>query len=305
MTKILSRCTHDKVSVAGSLFVAIAAFGFSAKAILVKLAYSHQVDAVTLLAMRMAFALPFFLVMALMSRPPPDEGRSKVSDAMVVTGLGLLGYYLASLLDFLGLEYISAGLERLILFLYPTLVLIFSCVFLGRTIKGREIAALILCTLGIAVVFYRRISLAQPDLLLGTSLVFGSTIAYAVYLIGSHRVIVKLGPTRFTAYAMTVACVACLVQFAATHPIVALQVPAKVYGLAFAMAVFSTVLPSLFLSMGIQRIGASRASLISSIGPVATIAMAYAVLGEMMYPEQLLGSLLILMGVLAVSGHKN
>jgi drug/metabolite transporter (DMT)-like permease len=215
------------------------------------------------------------------------------------------GYYLASFLDFWGLEFISASLERLILFLYPTLVVIFSFLFLGRPIKGKEIVALILSYLGIALVFHRQISVGQPDMMLGASLVFGSTVAYAAYLMGCRRVINKLGPRRFTAYGMTVACMACLAQFALTHPISAFRAPAPVYALALGMAIFSTVMPSLLLSMGIQRVGASQASLIGSIGPVATIALAYAVLGEVMRVEQLLGSMLVLAGVLVVSLGKN
>ena len=132
-----------------------------------------------------------------------------------------------------------------------------------------------------------------------------SDLAYAAFLMGCHRVIQKLGPRRFTAYAMTAACLACLAQFALTHPLSALQVQTPVYALALGMAVFSTVLPSLLMSMGIQRIGAGRAALISSIGPVATLGLAYAVLGEVMGWDQLLGSLLVLAGVLVVSLGKN
>ena len=288
-------------AVTGSVLVALAAFGFSAKAILVKLAYLHSVDAVTLLALRMAFALPFFLLMGIWGKPSAIQGKLGLADGAAVVGLGLLGYYLASFLDFWGLEYISAGLERLILFLYPTLVVTFSFLFLGRPIRFKEMAALILSYAGIGLVFYRQVSVGQPGMMLGAGLVFGSTVAYAAYLMGSHRIIQKLGARRFTAYAMTVACMACLAQFALTHPLSALKVPTPVYALTLGMAVFSTVLPSLLLSMGIQRIGASRAALIGSIGPVATIALAYAVLGEVMGRDQWLGSLLVLAGVLVVS----
>jgi len=294
----------NKLALTGSLFVALSAFGFSAKAILVKLAYLHQVDAITLLALRMAFALPFFLLMGVWGNSTTHPYKPSLIDGISIVILGLLGYYLASFLDFWGLEYISAGLERLILFLYPTLVIVFSCLFLRRPIKRKEILALVLSYLGITLVFYRQVSINQPEILLGASLVFGSTLAYAVYLMGSHGIIKKLGPRRFTAYAMTIACIACLAQFALTHSLSALWVPQSVYALALAMAIFSTVMPSLLLAMGIQRIGASRASLISSIGPVATIALAYFVLGEVMGLAQLLGSALVLSGVLVASMGK-
>jgi drug/metabolite transporter (DMT)-like permease len=279
--------------------VALAAFGFSAKAILVKLAYFHAVDAVTLLALRMAFSLPFFLLMGLWGGQPAPA-KTGMADVAAVIGLGLLGYYLASFLDFWGLEYISAGLERLILFLYPTLVVVFSFLWLRRPVSGRELIALLLSYAGIGLVFWRQVSPSQPGTLFGAALVFASAAAYAGYLMGSHRAIARFGARRFTALAMTTACGACLLQFVLTRPLSALNLPMQVYGLALAMALFSTVLPSLLMSMGIQRIGASRAALIGSLGPVATLALAYAVLGESLEVEQLLGSGLVLAGVLTV-----
>ncbi|QSA96595.1 DMT family transporter [Methylococcus sp. EFPC2] len=295
----------DSAPLSGSLLVALAAFGFSAKAVLVKLAYGHQVDAVTLLAMRMAFSLPFFLLMALWRRPAGGAGGISAADGWAVIGLGLLGYYLASWLDFWGLEFISAGLERLILFLYPTLVVLLSWLMLGRAIAGREVVALVLSYIGIALVVYRQITTGSADLILGAALVFGSAVAYALYLLGSHGVIARLGATRFTAYAMTAASGACLVQFALTRPLSALFVDAPVYALALAMAIFSTVLPSLLLSLGIQRIGASRAALVGSLGPVATIALAHVFLGEVLSREQSLGALLVIAGVLWAGRGKN
>lgn len=285
----------------GSVLVAIAAFGFSAKAILVKLAYLEQVDSVTLLALRMAFSLPFFLIMALWGGRPAHTNRMTPGDAFEVAGLGLLGFFVASYLDFLGLEFLSAGLERLILFLYPTLVVILSFVFLRRPVTAKEVVALLLSYSGIALVFRGQLSFEQPDILLGAVLVFGSTVAYAGYLMGSHRSIRRLGARRFTAYGMTVACVACISQFLLTHPVNAIQVPVRVYGLSFSMALFSTVLPSLLLSMGIQKIGPRRASLVGSIGPVATLGFGYLLLGEVLSIDQLAGSVLVLAGVLVVS----
>ena len=305
MTRIDTRVSAEGRSRTGSLFVVLAAVGFSTKAILVKLAYVHQVDAVTLLAIRMAFSLPFFALMALLGRSNSGNGTISPADWAAVLGLGLLGYYVASFLDFRGLEYVSAGLERLVLFLYPTLVVLLSSVFLGRRIKSKEVGALILSYLGIALVFYRQASFEQENFMLGAGLVFGSTVAYAIYLMGSSRVIARFGPTRFTAYAMTAACAGCMAQFAATHPLSALRVSSDVYALSLGMAIFSTVLPSLFLSLGIRRIGATRASLISSIGPVVTIALAYVFLGEVMSGEQWLGSCLVMAGVLIVSLGKN
>ena len=301
MPSIHSSATDRAATAAGGLCVALAAFGFSAKAILVKLAYLQHVDAVTLLALRMACALPFFLLMGFCGRRAAAAGQPSLGDAAAAAGLGLLGYYLASFLDFRGLEFISAGLERLILFLYPTLVVAFAFLFQGRPVKRLELAALALSYAGIALVFYRQAAPAAAGTLQGAGLVFASAAAYAAYLMASPPAIRKLGPGRFTACAMSAACLACLAQFALTRPLAALNVPAQVFALALGMAVFSTVLPSLLLAMGIQRVGASRAALIGSIGPVATLALAYAFLGEAVDAAQLAGAALVLAGVLAVS----
>ncbi|NJD07357.1 MAG: DMT family transporter [Methylococcaceae bacterium] len=292
---------NSAIAAQGALLVVLAALGFSAKAILVKLAYRHGVDAVTLLALRMAFSLPFFLALAWWDARRTPPGTAEKYDGLAAVGLGLLGYYLASLLDFLGLEYISAGLERLILFLYPTLVLLISAAWSKRRISRREAAAVVLSYLGIALVVAREPLLPERNWGTGAALVFGSALAYAVYLVGSNRLIGRFGATRFTAYGMTMACTACLAQFAATHPLEAAKASAPVYGLSLAMAVFCTVLPSLLLAQGIQRIGARRAALIGSLGPVATLVLAYLVLGESMGWEQLLGSALVLAGVMMVN----
>jgi drug/metabolite transporter (DMT)-like permease len=289
----------------GIALVFAAAVGFSTKAILVKLAYRHAVDAVTLLALRMAFSLPFFLIMGLWSGIRSADAALERRDWWVVLGLGLLGYYLASFLDFLGLQYISAGLERLVLFLYPTLVILLSALFFRRRIRPVEIAALILSYAGIVLVVSDPVAGgANRDLALGVALVFGSTLAYALYLVGSGQAIVRFGPARFTAWAMGFACLACMAQFALSHPPAALVLPWEVYGLSLAMAVFSTVLPALWMAQGIRRIGASRASLVGGIGPVATLFLAYRFLGETVSAVQIAGSLLVVLGIVLVGVKK-
>ena len=284
--------------------VVVAAIGFSGKAVLVKLAYrAHPVDAVTLLALRMLFSLPFFLAMGIWShRSGPDRAISRKTWGRVLM-LGFVGYYLASYLDFLGLQYISAGLERLVLFLYPTLTILLSVWFLGKTITKREIQALCITYVGIALVVAHEVRLEgdASQVLLGGGLVFASAVAYSFYLIGSGETIAQLGATRFTAYAMTVASVLCVLQFALTHPWSALAMPASVYWITLMMALFSTVLPVWLLSEGIRRLGAGQASLIASVGPVATLAMGAAFLGEQVGWLQVLGAVLVLGGVLLVS----
>ncbi len=285
----------------GAGFALFAAVGFSGKAILVKLAYLNGVDAVTLLALRMVFSVPLFLAVALWSRGREKANPLEKQDLAVVFGLGLVGYYLSSLLDFSGLEYISAGLERLILFLYPTMVVLISAAIFRRPVGRREVIALALSYAGLALVFLHDVGVSQKGMALGAALVFGSTLTYSIYLIGAGHAIARIGAIRFTAYAMLVASTATLVQFAATHPLGAIRQPLRVYELSLAMAIFSTVLPVFMLSAGIRLIGSGRTSLIGSVGPVSTIVMAQFFLGEPISAAQILGSFLVLTGVLSVS----
>ena len=285
----------------GILFALVAAIGFSAKAILVKLAYIDSVDAITLLALRMAFSLPFFLVVAAQANRNKHSLALTTRDKSAVIGLGLIGYYLASYLDFLGLQYISAGLERLILFLYPTMVVLISALVFKHKIGRTAWFALLISYAGIALVFLHDMHVLQHDAFTGSLLVFGSALAYAMYLVGAGHTIARIGATRFTAYVMTVACAACLLQFAVTHPVAALDLPVRVYGLSIAMAVISTILPAFLLAAAMRRIGSVHTSMIGSIGPVSTIFLAYVFLGERMSLEQIAGSVLVLAGVLMIS----
>ncbi|MBI3902957.1 MAG: DMT family transporter [Nitrosomonadales bacterium] len=291
----------DRGTLFGVAFALLAAVGFSAKAILVKLAYIEHVDAVTLLALRMAFSAPFFIGVALWARYQHAEPLRR-HDWMLVLGLGLIGYYLSSFLDFLGLQYISAGLERLILFLYPTMTVILTALIYKRAIGRRVAGAMALCYAGIALVFLHDAGMKQGgSVVLGASLVFASTLSYSVYLVGAGHAIARIGASRFTAYAMIVASAASLLQFAVTHQPGALDLPLRVYELSIAMALFSTVLPVFLLSWAIRHIGSGSASLIGTIGPVSTIYMAYVVLGESLSLLQIAGSALVLAGVLIVS----
>jgi drug/metabolite transporter (DMT)-like permease len=294
----------SRQKIIGTVFALVAAIGFSAKAILVKLAYIDSVDAITLLALRMAFSLPFFLVVAARANRNKHSQRLTGKDKLAVIGLGLIGYYLASYLDFLGLLYISAGLERLILFLYPTMVVLISALVFKHNIGRTAWFALVISYAGIALVFLHDMHVLQHDAFTGSVLVFGSALAYAVYLVGAGHTIARIGATRFTAYVMTVACAACLLQFAVTHPVAALDLPIRIYGLSIAMAVISTILPAFLLAAAMRRIGSVHTSMIGSIGPVSTIFLAYVFLGERMSLQQIGGSVLVLAGVLMISLKK-
>ncbi len=286
----------------GAAFVFAAAIAFSAKAIFIKLAYAYSVDAVTLMALRMLIATPFFVVMAFQASR--DQGNSALAahDWGKVVALGLAGMYFSQLFDFLGLEHVSAGMERTILFLYPTFVVVISSLFFGKPVGLREIAALILSYAGVVLVAAQELSI-KPDAntLLGAGFVFISAMTYAGYMVGSGPAIHKIGTQRFTGYTMIVACTAVLGHFFATHPITALDLPIPVYELGFVMAMVSTVLPLVLLNAGIRRVGGSQASLIGSIGPVSTVLLAAIFLGEVITGRQMLGTALVLVGVLIIT----
>lgn len=281
----------------GLLFAVVGAIGFSFKAILVKLSYRYGVDAETLLALRMGFSLPFFIVMGVVAgrrATQPLDGR----DWLWMLGLGITGYYLASYLDFLGLDYISAGLERLILFLYPTLVIVLSALFLGKPIGRRTMLALAMCYAGIGLAVGHDFALGERrDVIIGSLLVFGSALSYALYLMGSGVVVGRLGSMRVTAVATAIACVLCLAQFVLLRPLDALVLPWQVYALSLAMALFSTVAPVWLVSESIRLLGAGPASLISTLGPVITIGLGWLILGETVGAAQAAGAAMVIGGV--------
>ncbi len=289
---------------AGPALAVVGVLGFSFKAILVKLAYaSASVDAVTLLALRMIYAAPFFAVMAWWATRREGAAPISRSDWLRLLWLGFVGYYVASLLDFLGLEYISASIERLVLYLYPTMVVLLSAALFGQRIGGRTVLALALSYAGILLVFAHDLRLGgDPHTLWrGGGLVFASALCYSMYLVGAGPVIARLGSLRFIAWAMLISSIFVFAQFLATRPLAALAAPPSIQWLSLAMAICSTVLPTLFIAEAIRRIGANRTSLIGSLGPVFTIALGYWLLAEPVHWIQLAGAALVLAGVTLVS----
>ena len=255
----------------------------------------------TLLALRMAFALPVFLWVGLReSRNAPPLSRR---DWAAIVVLGLLGYYGASILDFLGLQYISAGLERLILFTYPTMTLLIGALLYGHRVGRREWGAVVLCYLGIGAGFAHDLNLSAETtaVWLGAGLVFGSSLSYALYLAGSGAMLARVGVARFTALAMLVSTAATLAHFVATQPLAALVQPMPIYGYGLAMAVLSTIIPVFAQSAAIRRIGSGRAALIGTIGPLLTIVFGWWLLGERISAWQLAGMALVVAGVVLVS----
>ncbi|HEV8391553.1 MAG TPA: DMT family transporter [Dongiaceae bacterium] len=288
---------------AGAIVAFTAAVFFSTKAIFVKLTYLYGADAISALALRMIMALPMLLALAWYSMRGNVRPLTR-ADWKAVFLLGFVGYYLSSLLDFLGLEYITASLERLILFLYPTIVALISWLFLKRPIGAKGIAALALSYVGIAISFVRDLQHTGDStaVLIGGGLVFACTVTYAIYIVGSGEMVGRIGALRFGAYASSVSAVCCVIQFLLTRPLTAAtELPWQVYGYSLAMAVVATVLPVIMTAKAIQMIGAPKVAIIGAVGPVATIILAWWLLGEPIGWEQIVGAALVLSGVLLIS----
>ena len=288
----------------GPLCAVTGVLGFSGKAILVKMVYlTAPVDPTTLLMLRMLYSAPLFAAMALWAGRREHARALERRDWLALAGLGFIGYYLASLLDFIGLLYITVSLERLILFVYPTIVVLLSAAFLRRPITRVAIGALVLCYAGIALAFFGDLVIASDkrSTVIGSLLVFASAIAYAVYLVAAGRVIARIGSLRFVAWAMLVSTAFIAAHFALTRPLTALVVPARVHALSFAMAVLSTVLPTWLVAESIRRLGANAASLIGSLGPIFTIALGVWLLDEPLHALQIGGAALVLAGVALVT----
>jgi drug/metabolite transporter (DMT)-like permease len=279
----------------GLLLATLGAIAFSGKAIIVKLAYRYGVDAVTLIMYRMLFALPIFVLMAWWaSRGKPPLTRR---DWWGVLGLGFSGYYLASYLDFAGLAYISASLERLILYLNPTLVLILGRLLYQRRITRFQALGMGISYLGVFLVFGHEIGLAGSHAALGAALVFGSAISYAIYLSFSGELVKRLGSLRLVGLATLVACVLCIAQFVLLRPMSAALVAPEVIWLSVLNATLCTAAPVLMVMMAIERIGASLAAQTGMVGPMSTIAMGALILGEPFTGWVAAGTVLVILGI--------
>ncbi|MCY7314160.1 MAG: DMT family transporter [Rubrivivax sp.] len=279
----------------GLALAAAGSISFSGKAIIVKLAYRHGVDAVTLIMYRMLFALPLFLALAWWAgRGKPPLTRR---DWAAIGGLGFSGYYLASFLDFLGLQYISASLERLILYLNPTLVLLFSVLFFKARVRPRQLLALAVSYSGVLLVFGHEVQLSGAHTVLGSSLVFASAVSYALYLSTSGAVVQRLGALRLAGLATSVAALLCIAQFVLLRPLSAALVAPEVLWLSLLNATLCTFAPVLMVMMAIERVGATVTAQAGMIGPLSTILLGVVFLGEPLNAWIVAGTLLVLTGV--------
>lgn len=318
----------------GAILVVLSAIGFSAKGIFIKLAYAEgtlqgvHVDAIELMALRMGMALPVFIIVGwwahrrISQRTATAEQANGAGDVignetsqlntrdwLAVIALGFFGYYLASYLDFEGLERISASLERLILYLYPSLVVLLSALLHRKAIRARQWQAMGLGYAGLLLVIYDPETFQQgPDglsasWLLGIAMVFASALSFAVFLIGNGLLIQRLGSARFTAFTMSAASLFVGIHFAATHPLEKLIAFDSVWALnsiwfyAAMIALFSTILPAFLMNAGLRRLGATDAALWMTIGPVSTLLLANGLLGERMAALQWLGAALVLVSM--------
>lgn len=257
-------------------------------------------DALTLLTLRMVFSLPFYLLAAFVTSNKKDNIRMSNKQWLYVMLLGLFGYYLSSLFDFIGLQYISAGLERLILFLYPTFAVLINVYFFGQKMTGAQKIALLLTYVGIAIAYYGELNIdtSNPHFYLGSFLVFVCAVTYSIYIAGSGKIIPYIGSTKFTAYAMLAATAGIFIHFLIKGNIQTLNLGARLWYYGLSLAIVATVVPSFMLSNGLKRVGANNVAIISAIGPVSTIVQAHYFLSEKIFTEQIIGTLLVISGVL-------
>ncbi len=292
----------------GVMFALFGAICFSTKAIFVKLAYRDTiVDAISLLALRMIFSLPFFVVSAYVSSSSQSNVKFSTRQWISVAVIGCLGYYISSLLDFLGLQYVTAGIERLILFIYPTLVMVMSSLIFKERIKPIQWLALVITYVGLLIAFFSEADLQSGQsshFILGSVFIFICAFTYAAYIVGSGRLIPIVGAAKFNSYAMSFASIGVLLHFFFTTEVSLWGLPSLVYVYSFLMAILSTVIPSYLVVEGIKRIGSDNAAIVGSIGPVSTLLLAYFFLQENISLFQIIGTILILFGVLLVSGQK-
>ena len=279
----------------GLALAMVGAIGFSGKAIIVKLAYRHGVDPVTLIMLRMLFALPIFLLMAWWA----SRGKAPLTgkDWLGVLGLGFTGYYFSSFLDFAGLQYISASLERLILYLNPTLVLLLSWLFYRKRISLRQLLGMAISYGGVVLVFGSEITTQGSHAAWGALLVFLSAITYAMYLVYSGEIVRRLGSLRLVGLASTVACLCCILQFVVLRPLTLENVVPEVMWLSLINATVCTVAPVLMVMMAVERIGASMTAQTGMVGPISTILMGVLILDEPFTAWVAAGTVLVLAGI--------
>ncbi len=290
------------------LAITLAATGvvfFSSKAIFVKKAYGYDVDTLSLLFLRMTFALPVYIIVAVFSTLKSRKRKTGYTDYLWLVVMGFLGYYLASYLDFKGLNYISASMERLILFVYPTMVLFISWIFMKKSITRQQLIAVVITYIGVFIAFSHNVGTeSQSKFLLGATFILISALSYAFFLVISGNIIPRMGAWRFTSYAMITSCCAVMLHCVIKGQIDFMHFSHEVYIICLAMAIFATIIPSFLIAWAIKLLGANDVAIIGSLGPITTIIMAAIFLGENITVFQFIGTLIVISGVLQLNLKK-
>ena len=292
------------ISLIGFLIAFTGAILFSTKAVIVKKAFADvNADALTLLTLRMLFSLPFYLITAFIISSGKSNKRMTAKEWMAIILLGISGYYLSSLLDFIGLQYISAGLERLILFLYPSFVVLINAIVLKEKIMKVQVLAILISYLGMVIAYFGELQFdtINPNFYWGSFLIFLCAITYAIYIAGSGHMIPKIGASKFTAYALLSSTAGVFIHYILRGNYEPLQHSMNLWWYGILLAIVATVIPTFLLSLALKKIGANNVAIISSIGPVSTILQAHIFLGEPVYTGQIIGTILIITGVLLLS----
>lgn len=292
----------DKKYSAGILMGIAGVLLFSTKAVLVKLMYQYDVDAMGALLLRMGFALPFYLFFLFLDRKALVSVSKK--DLLIIFLMGFMGYYLASLWDFKGLELIDASLERLILFIYPTFVVLMSRMFLKQAITKKQLAAILITYVGVVIIFLPKVLGKSDDTTMqnieGAIYIILSAVCYAMFLTWSQHVMGRVPVRLFTSLALIVSTFCMLIHFSVTTNLSVYDKPAGLYIYGAIMAVFATVIPSYLISTSISRVGAGTTAILGALGPVSTITLAILFLNESLTLLQVLGAVVILIGVMQV-----
>jgi drug/metabolite transporter (DMT)-like permease len=312
MNQTAPETSHASPEGYGIWIAALAAVLFSAKAILAKLIYQHGADAITVISLRLAFAGPVFALIAVWETRKAKQVALSGREIALVWLLGLLGYYLSSLLDFTGLQYIPAALERLILFLTPTVVALISWVFLSKPIDARQWLGLLISYGGVVCVFWKQLrlstmsssNLTQSSLMIGCAFCFAATLSYAVYMVLSGNLVKKVGSLRLVAYAMTVSSLLTALHFALFARQDLTQFATPVYLYSILNAVFCTIVPVYLTMIAIAKIGPARTSQLSMLGPISLIFLGFWILHEPITLLQLIGTGIVLLGVASVTRAK-
>jgi drug/metabolite transporter (DMT)-like permease len=286
----------------GVLILVIANIGFSSKAVIIKLMYIYHVDTISVMALRLLFSLPFYIIIAFFLNKNENNVRLTTREWWMIGGLGVLSYYISSMLDFLGLQYVSAGVERLILFTYPTMVVVLSAIFFKKKITPPQYIALLLTYIGVIIAFIAEKGLGeQKDMEKGAFYILICAFTYSLYVIGTGQLAQRVGSIKFTCYAMIAATIPTLIQSTLHNGIDIFNYTQEVYWLTVWLVVIATVIPTFLIVEGIRIVGASNSSIIGFVGPVSTIFLANFYLHEKITLLQLLGTGIVLLGVFLIT----